>query len=346
MRTENCAMRWALPLLLTAMFYSIAASAEDVIKKTSSGGINWTKGIVYANGYGTAKPGLSAAQRRILSRRAAIVDGQRNLLEITKGVRINSVLKTGQAMQNPEIATRVSGIIKGAQPIDENYQNDIYSVTMAMPISGEFLKVMYPKDGQSPVQTSYNIVPPDAAHFALHSLDVATDTVLDFLIMPAAAAEPIVIRNDHQADAYRKLLDWMKNGTSADVKPMLMQAIKNYETNSQFSGLLIDASSISDFQLATIPKIRDQDGNVVYPSDQTNYDDIINNRGVTYDYDLQDAVRNKRVAHTPFVIKAIATYKNLPSDLVITSADAKRLAQSPSTMASMNNAGVLIVVPL
>ena len=106
-------MRWIAFFLLA---FSLFASAKDVVIQTSAGGINWSQGIVYANGYGTAKPGMSAAQRRILSRRAAMVDAQRNLLEITKGVRIDSTLKTGQAMkESPEISARIVGIIKGAQ---------------------------------------------------------------------------------------------------------------------------------------------------------------------------------------------------------------------------------------
>ena len=85
-------------------------------------------------------------------------------------------------------------------------------------------------------------------------------------------------------------------------------------------------------------------GEILYPNDDTSYDDIVNRRGVTYDFDLEDAVRNKRVAQTPFVIEAIGTYKGQASDLTITLSDATRLRQSPSTVSAMNRAGVLIVV--
>jgi hypothetical protein len=319
------------------------AVAEDVIKETPSGGINWTQGIVYAHGYGTAKENLSAGQKRILSRRAAIVDGQRNLLEITKGVRINSVVKTDEAMkESREIATRVEGVIKGAQPIKEHYQNDVYTVTMAMPISGDFLKILYEKEDQE--TGLYEIIRPGFRP-DIDSLMMVSDILLEFLVPSAVAADTIVITTDEEAEAYKKLLEWMKGG-GPNVDTMLNQAIINYETNSQFSGLLIDASSVANFELATVPTIRDEEGNVLYPSPQTSYDDIVNKRGVTYDFDLQDAVRNKRVATTPFKIQALSTYKNLPSDLVITKADAERVKLSPSTVTAMNKAGVLIVVAI
>lgn len=330
---------------LAAALATAPARAKDVIKQTPAGGINWTRGVVFAKGYGTARADLSPAQRRILSRRAAIVDGQRNLLEITKGVRITSVLSTGQAMQKSiEVASRVQGIVKGAQPVSENYQNDIYSVTMEMPISGDFLKVLYPRQAQN--RTAYDIVHPRRLYFALRPLVAAGDKVLDFLITPAEAAGTIVIRNQQQADAYRKLLGWLKQGSPGDIAPMLTHALHAYEANNQFSGLLIDAKGIANFQLATMPKIRDQTGKVLYPTDQTNYSDLVNNRGVTYDFDMQDAVRNKRVAKTPFIIKALSTYKNLASDLVISTQDAKRMEASASTVQAMNNAGVLIVVSM
>lgn len=321
------------------------ACAKDVVIETPAGGINWTRGIVYAKGFGTAKPGLSAAQRRILSRRAAIVDGQRNLLEITRGVRINSVTSAGKAMQKSvEVATRVEGIIKGARPTEENYQNDVYSLTMVMPIGGDFLKVLLPAADDT--DATAMIVHPAQLHFDLQPLARAGGALLDFLVPPASAAEPLVIHNDHEAAAYKRLLQWMGQDGAPNVRETLSQSLADYETNSRYSGLLIDASDVAGFELATIPKIRDEDGNVIYPGPDTSYDDVVNKRGVTYDFDLQDAVRNKRVATSPFVIKALSTYKNLASDLIIRKSDAARIQKSPSTVDAMNNAGVLIVVAI
>ena len=97
-----------LAVLIVALGLGSTALAEDVIEKSSSGEVNWTKGIIYANGYGTAKEGLSAPQKRLLSRRAAVVDGQRNLLELTKGVRLTSMTKVvDQIVEGSTTATRV-----------------------------------------------------------------------------------------------------------------------------------------------------------------------------------------------------------------------------------------------
>ncbi|MFT7384881.1 MAG: hypothetical protein ACI90G_002466 [Urechidicola sp.] len=348
------------------------ANADEVIREVGTGSINWSQGVVYAVGYGTARSDTSPAQKRILSERAAVVDAQRNLLEMTQGVRITSVLTTNQAMQESrEVATRVAGIIKGAQVTKRHYHNDVATVTMAMPIAGRFLQTVLPRalpeesaQEQSSEQTlwqsdqavpaahlsQYQIVSPSTQRArraqGLERVEQMGKNLLALLIPPANAAPALVVRDDNEARAYRKLLEWMRQSSPRDIDAALITAIQNYETNSQFSGLLIDASTVPNFELATVPKIRDQDGNILYPSDNTSYDDIINKRGVTYDFDLNDAVRNHRVATTPFIIRAISTYKNLASDLIINTSDAARVKQSASTLEAMNKAGVLIVVAI
>lgn len=319
------------------------ATAEDVIRETPSGGVNWTEGVVFAHGFGTAKSSLSAGQRRILSRRAAIVDAQRNLLEMTKGVRINSVLKTDQAMtESREIATRVEGIIKGAAVTRDHYQNDVATVTLAMPISGKFLQAVWPGE-----QATSDIYHPGSQSAIDKLVSRAGAWFPSFPIIASAhAADPFVIRNETDAQTVRAVLSWMEQNNVESPGDDLSRALAQFETASVFSGLLIDASAVPDFELATIPNIRDEQGKVLYPTKATSYDDIVNKRGVTYDFDLDDAIRNKRVATKPFVIRAISTYKNLSSDLMVRAADAERVTQSSSTVHAMNKAGVLIVVAI
>ena len=260
---------------------------------------------------------------------------------------LTSVLKTDEAMQaSREVATRVEGVIKGAQVIKDHYQNDVATVTMAMPIQGKFLQAVMPEAEQS----AYIITPRHQRQFAaaMRSLELAGTRFLDTLsLFPQAyAAENLIIGTDAEANAFKRVIEWLDANDASAVSEKLKEAVVNYETNSQFSGLLVDASTVASFELATVPNIRDVEGNVIYPTTDTSYDDIVNKRGVTYDFDIQDAVRNKRVATSPFIIKAQSTYKNLASDLVISKEDAARISQSSSTLQSMSKAGVLIVVAI
>jgi hypothetical protein len=329
---------------------SSLAQADEVVIESGSGSINWSQGVVYAIGYGTARPDASPAQKRILSERAAVVDAQRNLLEMTQSVRITSVLTTDQAMnESREIATRIEGIIKGARVTKRHYQNDVATITMAMPLAGRFLHTLLPPGqalGQSRQAVPVVQISQYEIHHGLRRASQAGKDLLALLIPKASAAPALIIRDANEARAYRKLLQWMRQASPSDIDTALITAISSYENNSQFSGLLIDASAVPNFELAPVPKIRDQEGNVLYPSENTSYDDIINKRGVTYDFDLEDAIRNQRIATTPFIIKAMSTFKHLSSDLFINTKDAARGQHSASTLDAMNKAGVLIVVAI
>ncbi|XOV88782.1 MAG: LPP20 family lipoprotein [Pseudomonadota bacterium] len=325
-------------LLLTVF----RAVADDVVQSTPGGSINWTEGYIYADGYGTARPDITiAAQRRLLSRRAAVVDAQRNLLEITKGVRITSMTKVVDMMVDSTVtASRVEGVVKGAVISSEHYQNDVYVVTMKMPIAGKLLQAVV-----QPPQTGWLIEPAPSLRLDLRSLVAGSmDTVLGLLVPRAMAAENFRFDSEDEAVAARRILAWIEAQAPADIADALATSLTAYEANAAYSGLLIDASSVGSFEIATIPNIRDEDGNVLYPNDETSFQDIIEKRGVTYDLDLHDAIRNKRVATTPFVVNALGTYKNQYSDLVISREDAARILGSPSTRLSMNSTGVLIVV--
>lgn len=329
-------------VLLQTSLLPTSAVAKDVIRESANGGVNWTDGVVFAHGYGTAAANLTGAQRRILSRRAAVVDAQRNLLEITKGVRITSMSKVVDTMvADRVIATRVEGIIKGAQVIKDHYQNEVATVTMVMPIAGEILKVVWDGKTGGGLLTSY-------FKERLNRLIYTGNEFLGqiHLFPPAHAEEAFAIGNDAEANATRRLLEWIESASPQNVAQSLQDAITYYETHSSFSGLLIDASKVSSFELATVPNIRDEQGAIIYPSAETSYDDIVNKRGVSYDFDLQDAIRNQRVASSPLIIKALNTYKSFPSDLMISDEDASRIAQSASTRNAMNKAGVLIVVAI
>ncbi|MEM7364590.1 MAG: hypothetical protein AAF525_11235 [Pseudomonadota bacterium] len=316
--------RWLSIVLMSVL--PVSAGAEDVVKESGNGGINWTDGTVFATGYGTAKAGTSRGQHKILSIRAARLDAQRNLLEITKGVRINSTVTVDSAMKESRtILSRVDGIVKGARVVSENYHNDVATVRMAMPIAGDL------------------ILATTARQDVIASRPSPLLDQLLAVLVPPAYAKPFIVESDYEAQAYEKLLKWMAD-ESGELESVLKEAVIAYNTNKRFSGLLIDARRVAEFELATIPKIRNESGEIIYPNDDTSYDDIVNRRGVTYDFDLEDAVRNKRVAQTPFVIEATGTYKGQASDLTIAVSDATRLRQSPSTVFAMNRAGVLIVV--
>lgn len=93
---------------------------------------------VEADGFGLPPDyAISNAQARLMARRAAISDAQRNLAEQIAGVQVDSET-TVQNLQvsNDTIRTHVSALLKGAKVISESYEDGACHVVMALPLYG------------------------------------------------------------------------------------------------------------------------------------------------------------------------------------------------------------------
>lgn len=107
-------------VLSTVSLLPLSVLAADDFGK---GGINWVDGYIDAVGYGTAQPSGNRGKDRLNARRAAEATVQRALLETIKGVRIDSMTTVENSMLKEDIIrTRVDGIIKGAQTIEEKVE--------------------------------------------------------------------------------------------------------------------------------------------------------------------------------------------------------------------------------
>ncbi len=91
------------------------AKPGPLVEPMSSGSVNWTRGWVQATGIGVP-PSNAGPAGKALAQRAAFSVAVRNLLEVVKGVRIDSAtLVENYLVQNDVIKSQVSGFVKGAQ---------------------------------------------------------------------------------------------------------------------------------------------------------------------------------------------------------------------------------------
>ncbi|MFO7650800.1 MAG: hypothetical protein R6X13_05615 [bacterium] len=95
------------------------ASPGDVAEPMPGGVIDWSGRVVRSRGTGVLDPGnTNKAQARLMAERAATVVAQRNLLEIIKGVRVDSETKVQNYMTEYDVIySRVDGIVKGARQL-------------------------------------------------------------------------------------------------------------------------------------------------------------------------------------------------------------------------------------
>ena len=94
---------------------------------------------ITADGYGVLPQNRPFGQAKLMARRAAVVEAQRNLLETVKDVVIDSETNVEMSMTlNDTIHSEISGVIRGARVIDEEYipEDGIYRVTMSVPMYG------------------------------------------------------------------------------------------------------------------------------------------------------------------------------------------------------------------
>ncbi len=156
--------RSATVLFIGVMLLAVAAGGasaqlvgtiKDVeVSVGTTGKIDFTTQVITAVGIG-APPASPAnpAQARAMAERAAQVVAYRNLLEATKGVRVDSTTLVENFMTTSDvIKTEVSGIIQGAMIMDKKYMSDgSVEITVGMKLTGALADALLPKASAPPV---------------------------------------------------------------------------------------------------------------------------------------------------------------------------------------------------
>lgn len=150
--------QWLAPtiIILALLFNGVPMVAQaasegaghytDIV--TPNGRADWTTGIVTAKGIGIPpKNAASALQSKEMARTAAWAVALRNLLEVVKGVRVDSTTTVNNYVTtNDEVRTRVEGMVKGAQLVKEQEMPDgSFETTVEMKLTGNFSGVVLPK---------------------------------------------------------------------------------------------------------------------------------------------------------------------------------------------------------
>jgi len=128
---------------------SAQAEEQDLIESLENGSINWSKGVVRALGIGAPPENYyGKPQARPMALRAAKTIARRNLLEITKGVQIDSNTVVRDFMVESDVVTAsVDGMVKGSRVVKQEYLSDgTVEITMEMSLSGGFAQLVLPKE--------------------------------------------------------------------------------------------------------------------------------------------------------------------------------------------------------
>lgn len=333
-------------IVFSLMFTNFSVSAEDVIQGTDTGGINWSKGTIFASGYGVASDNTPNRKKRLLARRAAQVDAYRNLAEIISGVQVSSETTVLDLEATSDIVrTKLNAVVRGALITKDIYQNEIAQVVIEIKMDGSFIESISQhvnNDTSLNINDSPTLNTNPWGEFSLGQL-ASKFSISNWQFISKAHAETLPA-----AETVVSILREIKNKLYQLPREEFLQfvdaKIDSIENVNNISGLLIDAQGIDQFKLATIPRIRTQDGKIIYPTQEMLNSNVIRKRPVSYDLDISDAINNKRISYSPYVVKAIGTYKSSHSDLVVTDEVASFIKNNLDLVKTLDKGRVMIVV--
>jgi hypothetical protein len=136
-------------------------SASEWVEKIGQGAVNWSGGYIEALGIGApADKSIGKANARPMALRAAKIDAYRNLLEITRGVQVDSTTTIRDfAVESDVINTQVEGLVKGAVVVNQEYMSDgTVEVRVRMPLYGNLSQVIIPAS----IEKRKDLKPPEA----------------------------------------------------------------------------------------------------------------------------------------------------------------------------------------
>lgn len=317
--------------------------------------VNWEKGAdsdIIAVGVGLPPKNAVGPQGKFLARRAAVVDAQRNLVETINGVQVDADTTVENLMVSSDIVkTKVSGVLKGAQVIDEKYNDDgSYQVTMRVPIYGanaslataieEEARANAPEPAPAPLLPSVQAAVSAAQKEAAAIIAAAKEEAANIIAGARRQAESII------AEAQAKA-----NPGSTMVKPagkitvLSKSEIQTLDSNT-YTGVIVDASSMG-LESTFSPVIYDVEGRAVYGMKNINPDFAISKGMVEYSRDLNKSKISSRAGNNPLVIKAAKVSGGRNSinkvNVVVSVADGDRILLANQKSNILNQCAVVFV---
>ena len=335
------------------------AGQGEVLELVGNGEINWSQGIILAKGSGAPpKEAKNIAQARLMAERAALSDGRRNLMEVLKGVRVDSVTHVENHMvKSDQIRLSAEGFIQGSVELRDQrrYLSDGgIEVTVAMNLSGDFLSLMLslPKEWKSAkppmVEKPSSQLPPIPAR-KIESpperpkIGVEEKPTLKTKPLPPSVAEkpssqlpPIPAGKIESPPERPKIGVEEKPIIGAKPLPALADLPK-------FTGLVIDARGLN-MRAVLIPKVVDEGGQELYQGQYVPPDKAAQNGLALYSRDLTAAQTNPRVGKNPLTVKGFKMNPNSRSDVILNADDSKRVAPFAQKGTFLEECKVMIVL--
>jgi hypothetical protein len=338
-------MNKRLVFLLTFIFLLAPAAKSfgqpmnpsDAVESVGQGMINWTSGEVYATGIGAPPPNaVNPAQARAMAERAAQVVAYRNLLEIVKGVRVDSETVVENFMTKSDIIrTKVDGIIKGAMPIKKQYLSDgSVEVTVVMRMKGDFLNAVVPETFGGSSLPPPPMRPAPSVTSPAQSKQVPAPTASDKKPEPPRVEPvkpaPTTVQPEKKPEPPKGTTQQSQQEKKVE-PPQQQTVVAPEQPTAQFkggkaTGVVIDGRGLG-LKPALLPKIVDQQGQEIYVGQVVPRTNAVEQGVAGYAKDVNAAANNFRVTDNPAVIRGLRASGAARTDIMLSQADAQMLRE-------------------
>lgn len=304
----------AMLCLAGSMMFLAASATSTFAMGNGTGEIDYEGGVVRAQGMGIAPAkAVNMAQARIMARRAAVVDGWRQLAETVKGVDIDSETTLEMNMvQSDIVRSKMSASIKGARVVEEHMEPDgAYVVTMEVPMFGVSGSVAAAAMPRPEVKESFPQPVADVAPAAPVTQSVHVDVTVN--TQTSAPAAPV-------------------NGKAAAAAP-------SGKAIGGFTGLIVDCRGLG-LKPVMSPVIKNANGQPIYGYKNLDYDGVIANGMAGYTSDMSRGV--SRAGSHPLLVKAVSL-DNHNGNPVLSVADANRVLIENGATGFLDKTNVVFV---
>jgi hypothetical protein len=274
----------ALFSMLTVMVFSMAS-----VLAMPSDSLNWQDSTITVTGMGAPPANArNQAQARMMARRAAMVDGYRQLAEVVKGVNVDSETTVENFMVTSDITrTKVNALVQGAQVISERATSDGgYEVTMKIAMFG--------------------------VSDSLASAVMPQNEVKEVFPEPVQSVAPSVPSYDSSASISVRI-DVTASATAT--------AAPNNDAIGGYTGLIVDCRGLGLNPIMS-PVVKNENGESIYGHKNLDSDFVIAHGMASYTKDIANGT--SRAGSNPLVVKAVSlqSHNCYP---VVSVADANRI---------------------
>ena len=304
-------------VLACSFVFTVPVQAQwqwGYVQETPTGSVNWGDGNVTVKGIGAPpEKYMGKPAARPMAIRAATLDGYRNLLEIVKGVQVDSNTTVEDFMTKSDVINAsVKGMIKGARVKDTKYIEDgTVEIIMVMNLYGRFTdSLLGAADTAPPAQPAQPAQPPAS--------------------QPAQPAQPAAQPAQPAPQA-----------TQPTAQPVQAEPVA--QPGVVYTGMVVDARGLG-VRPCMSPRLLDEDGKEVYGSAFVDRQWAVQYGMVGYSKDLNAAQSNERVTNNPLTIKGMKATGAAKTNVIISNEAADSLRSASEQLSFLKQCRTMFVL--